>query len=189
MKEFVINIVSRYNILDNPWPDNDSWKDGSIKEFLLTVEAAGFDVSQYIEYFHIKKTNDMENKEDKKTIDVFEATQTCFEALTPEDAKKWFETHDLIERDVQDICEFLKNYQNDKGTLLELLRFIITKSGGWSYSQKRKDIILQIIGRLELDDEEMSEVHMLMYLYIGILEQQFGTLMMKTCVQSYTQDY
>ena len=47
MKEFVINIVSRYNILDNPWPDNDSWKDGSIKEFLLTVEAAGFDVSQY----------------------------------------------------------------------------------------------------------------------------------------------
>ena len=25
--------------------------------------------------------------------------------------------------------------------------------------------------------------------YIGILEQQFGTLMMKTCVQSYTQDY
>lgn len=165
MKEFVINIVSRYNILDNPWPDNDSWKDGSIKEFLLTVEAAGFDVSQYIEYFHIKKTNDMENKEDKKTIDVFEATQTCFEALTPEDAKKWFETHDLIERDVQDICEFLKNYQNDKGTLLELLRFIITKSGGWSYSQKRKDIILQIIGRLELDDEEMSEVHMLMYLY------------------------
>ena len=165
MKEFVINIVSRYNILDNPWPDNDSWKDGSIKEFLLTVEAAGFDVSQYIEYFHIKKTNDMENKEDKKTIDVFEATQTCFEALTPENAKKWFETHDLIERDVQDICEFLKNYQNDKGTLLELLRFIITKSGGWSYSQKRKDIILQIIGRLELDDEEMSEVHMLMYLY------------------------
>lgn len=165
MKEFVINIVSRYNILDNPWPDNDSWKDGSIKEFLLTVEAAGFDVSQYIEYFHIKKTNDMENKEDKKTIDVFEANQTCFEALTPEDAKKWFETYDLIERDVQDICGFLKNYQNDKGTLLELLRFIITKFGGWSYSQKRKDTILQIIGRLELDDEEMSEVHMLMYLY------------------------
>ena len=25
--------------------------------------------------------------------------------------------------------------------------------------------------------------------YIGILEQRFGTLMMKTCVQSYTQTY
>ena len=165
MNELVINIVSRFNILDSPWPDNDSWKDGSIKEFLLTVESAGFDVSQYIEYFRIKKANDMENKEDKKTVDIFEDNQTRFEALTSEDAKKWFETHDLIERDVQDICEFLKNYQNDKDTLLGLLRFIITKSGGWSYSQKRKDAVLQIIERLELDDKEMSEVHMLMYLY------------------------
>lgn len=165
MNELVINVVSRFNILDSPWPDNDSWKDGSIKEFLLTVESAGFDVSQYIEYFHIKKANDMENKEDKKTVDVLFDNQTRFEALTPEDAKKWFETHDLIERDVQNICGFLKNYQNDKDTLLGLLRFIITKSGGWSYSQKRKDTVLQIIERLDLDDKEMSEVHMLMYLY------------------------
>lgn len=165
MNELVINVVSRFNILDSPWPDNDSWKDGSIKEFLLTVESAGFDVSQYIEYFHIKKANDMENKEDKKTVDAFEDNQTRFEALTIEDAKKWFETHDLIERDVQDICRFLNNYQNDKDTLLEILRFIIIKAGGWSYSQKRKDTVLQIIERLELDDEEISEIHMLMYLY------------------------
>ena len=47
MNELVINVVSRFNILDRPWLDNDSWKDGSIKEFLLTVESAGFDVSQY----------------------------------------------------------------------------------------------------------------------------------------------
>lgn len=165
MNELVINVVSRFNILDSPWPDNDSWKDGSIKEFLLTVESAGFDVSQYIEYFHIKKANDMENKEDKKTVDVFEGNQTRFEALTTEDAKKWFETHDLIEQDVQDICRFLKNYQNDKDTLLEILRFIIIKAGGWSYSQKCKDTVLQIIERLEMDDEEISEIHMLMYLY------------------------
>ncbi len=25
--------------------------------------------------------------------------------------------------------------------------------------------------------------------YIGILERRFGTLMIKTCVQPYTQDY
>lgn len=66
MNELVVNVVSRFNILDSPWPDNDSWKDGSIKEFLLTVESAGFDVSQYIEYFHIKKVNDIENKADKR---------------------------------------------------------------------------------------------------------------------------
>ena len=165
MNELVVNIVSRFNILDSPWPDNDSWKDGSIKEFLLTVESAGFDVSQYIEYFHIKKANDIENKEDKKAVNGFEYNQTRFEALTPEEAKKWFETHDLIERDVQDICGFFKNYQNDKDTLLEILRFIIAEFGGWSYSQKRKDIITQIIDCLELDDKEMSELYMLMYLY------------------------
>lgn len=165
MNELVINIVSRFNILDRPWPDNDSWKDGSIKEFLLTVESAGFDVSQYIEYFRIKKADDTDNKDAKKTIDVFEDNQTHFEAVTPEEAKKWFETHDLIERDIQDVCGFLENYRNDKDTLLDMLRFIIINAGGWSYSQRRKDTVLQIIGRLELDDKEMSEVHMLMYLY------------------------
>ena len=46
MNELVTNIVSRFNILDTPWPDNDSWKDGNVKEFLLTVELAGYDVSQ-----------------------------------------------------------------------------------------------------------------------------------------------
>lgn len=80
MKELVVNIVSRFNILDRPWPDSDSWKDGSIKDFLLTVESAGIDVSQYIEYFHIKKVDDTDNKDAKKTVDVLEDNQTHFEA-------------------------------------------------------------------------------------------------------------
>lgn len=165
MNELVVNIVSRFNILDRPWPDSDSWKDGSIKEFLLTVESAGYDVSQYVEYFRIKKADDTDNKDTKKIVDVFENNQTHFEAVTPEDAKKWFETHDLSERHIQDVCGFLKNYQNDKDTLLDMLRIIITKVGGWKYSQSRKETVLQIIGRLGLDDKEMSEVHMLMYLH------------------------
>ena len=159
MNELVINVVSRFNILDSPWPDNNSWKDGNIKEFLLTVESSGFDVSQYIEYFHIKKANDMENKEVKKTVDVFESNQTRFEALTTEDAKKWFETHDLIERDVQDICRFLRNYQNDKESLLEIMRFIITEYGGWRYSKKRKDRdpIMQVVDTCGIDYVELYE--------------------------------
>lgn len=164
MNELVINVVSRFNILDMPWSDRDSWKNGSIKEFLLTVETAGFDISQYIEYFCIKKIDDTDNEDDKKTVDVFENNRTHFEALTPEDAKKWFETHDLIERDIQDICGFLEDYRNDKDALFDILKFIITKAGGWSYSQRHKDIVLQIIERLNLDDKEMSEIHMLMYL-------------------------
>lgn len=165
MNELVINIVSRFNILDSPWPENDSWKDGSIKEFLLTVASAGFDVSQYIEYFHIKKPNDIENNEGNKKVDVIKNNQIHFDALTLQEAKKWFETHNLSECDEEDICRFIKNYQNDRDTLLDVLRFIIAKSGGWGYSQKHKDIVLQIIKGLDLDDKEMSEVHMLLYLY------------------------
>lgn len=165
MKELVVNIVSRFNILDRSWPENDSWKEGSIKNFLLTVESAGIDVSQYIEYFHIKKVDDTDNKDAKKTVDVFEDNQTHFDALNPVEAKKWFETHELLERDIQVVSGFLKNYQKDKAILLDMLRIIITKAGGWGYSQSRKETVLQIIGRLELDDKEMSEVHMLMYLY------------------------
>lgn len=165
MNELVINIVSRFNILDSPWPENDSWKDGSIKEFLLTVASAGFDVSQYIEYFHIKKPKDIENNEGNKKVDVIKNNQIHFDALTLQEAKKWFETHNLSECDEEDICRFIKNYQNDRDTLLDVLRFIIAKSGGWGYSQKHKDIVLQIIKGLDLDDKEMSEVHMLLYLY------------------------
>ena len=165
MKELVINIVSRFNILDTPWSDNLSWKDENIKEFLLTVESAGFDVLQYIEYFGIKKADGTNNKEGKKTVDVFSDNQAHFEALTIEEAKKWFEAHDLYERDIQDICEFLKNYQNDKDTLFDMLRFIIVKAYKWNYSQKQKDIVLKIVEQLRLDDKEMSKVHMLMYLY------------------------
>ena len=42
MNELVTNVVSRFNILDRPWSENDPWKDGSMKDFLLTVETAGF---------------------------------------------------------------------------------------------------------------------------------------------------
>lgn len=164
INELVINIVSRFNVLDRPWIGGDSYKDGSIKGFLLTAESAGFDVSQYIEYFHIQRTGDTDNAEPKKKDDVFEESQPRFDASTLENAKKWFKKHDLIERDIPDICEFLKNYQNDKDTLLEMLRFIITKAGGWNYSQKSKDYILKIIEQLNLDVKEISEVHMLLYL-------------------------
>lgn len=88
--------------------------------------------------------------------------------LKPQPWKKQrngFETHDLMERDVKHICGFLKPYQNDKDIILGLLKSIIIKSNRWGYNSRQKDIILQIINQLELDDKEMSEIHMLMYLY------------------------
>lgn len=165
MNELVINMVSRFNILDNPWPDNDSWKEGSIKEFLLMVETAGYDVSQYIDYFHIKQSIDSNNNEDTNSVDLSEENQVHFEAVTIEDAKKWFETHDVYERDIHEICEFLKKYRDNKVILFELLKIIIVKACEWSYSQKRKDTVLQIAEQLELDKQEMAEVHMLLFLY------------------------
>lgn len=165
MNELVTNVVSRFNILDRPWSENDPWKDGSMKDFLLTVETAGFNVSQYIEYFHIKQADNTNEKDSKKTVDIFEENRMHFEASTLEEAKKWFETHDLMERDVKHICGFLKPYQNDKDIILGLLKSIIIKSNRWGYNSRQKDIILQIINQLELDDKEMSGIHMLMYLY------------------------
>ncbi len=88
--------------------------------------------------------------------------------LKPQPWKKQrngLKTHDLMERDVKHICGFLKPYQNDKDIILGLLKSIIIKSNRWGYNSRQKDIILQIINQLELDDKEMSEIHMLMYLY------------------------
>lgn len=165
MNELIINIVSRFNILDSSWPDGYLWKDGSIKEFLLTVESAEVDISQYMEYFHVKKADGKNTKEDKKAEEGVGDNQTSFEALTIEDAKKWFETHDLYERYIKDICVFLGKYRKDKEILFGMLRFIIAKTYRWSYSNERKDILLKIIEQLKLDNKEIAEAHMLMYLY------------------------
>lgn len=165
MNELVTNLVSRFNILDDPWPENDSWKDGSIKEFLVTVKAAGYDVLQYIEYFHLQKTEEKHGIESKNTVDGFGESEPCFVATTLEDTKKWFQTHNLKERDIPAICGYLKNYQNDKGTLLGLLKIIIAKASDWNYNLKQKEIVLKIVEQIELNDKELAEVHMMLYLY------------------------
>lgn len=165
MNELVTNVVSRFNILDRSWPENNSWKDGSIKKFLLAVESAGFNIAPYIEYFHIKKEDNTNEKGRKKPFDIFEENQIYFEATTLKEAKQWFETHDLVERDVQHICRFFKHYQNDKDIILDLLRFIIIKNNRWGDNSRQNNIILQIIDQLEMNNKELSEIHMLMYLY------------------------
>mgnify|MGYP004538197255 CR=1 FL=1 len=163
MNELVTNIVSRFNILDTTWPKNNPWKEESIKEFLLMVETTGYDVQQYIEYFHIQKTDNLDKI--KKKSDVFENNQSGFVATTINDAKEWFETHELMEQDIPTICEFLKKYQYDKETILGILKLIIYKAGGWHYSKRHNDIIIKIVESLKLNDNEKAEVYMLMYLY------------------------
>lgn len=165
-KELVVNVVSRFNILDRTWMDSDSWIESSIKEFLSTAETFGIDVSQYLDYFNTNKNNDTKNIEIKKEVEYFKDSMPCIDSLNLEGAKKWLETIVLTERYIPDICDLLKNYQGDKKVLLEMLRFIITKVvGGWNYSKERKQNVLKIIGQFELDTKEMSEIHMLLYLY------------------------
>ena len=165
MNELVANIVSRYNILEVRCSGDSSWQDESIREFLLTTEAAGYDVSQYIDYFQIQKAVSSAEKETQKTSGLFENEQSPFNASTLEKAKEWFEIHEVTAQDISAICGFLKNYQKDKKILFEILKMIIYKVGGWHYSKKRRNIILEILENLELNDDEMAEMCMLMYLY------------------------
>lgn len=164
MNELVVNIVSRFNIIDESWPDNDSWKDGSIKDFLLSVKAAGFDVSQYLEYFHIHD-GDVEptQKKEKKFVDDKEKRRR-FDASTLQDAIKWFESYDLSDQDLPDICCFLTKMQDDRNTLLEFLRIIIRKISGWNYREEKKNVVLHLMEQLNFDKEEIAEAHMLLFL-------------------------
>lgn len=165
MGELVVNVLSRFNILDNPWPENDSWKDGSIKEFLLTVEAEKYDVSQYIEYFRMRDTDNLKNVETGEVENIRKEKKKSFNVSSVEEMRKWLETHDLQEWDIPHVCEFLKNYQDDNDTLLEMMKLITIETGRWGHSHKKKEILLQIIDSFNLNDKEMSQIHMLMYLY------------------------
>lgn len=164
MNELVVNVVSRFNILDKPWPGINSWEAGSIEEFLRTVYAAGFDVKQYLDYFHFQSAETDFDPKEKNGIGIaVESKKSRFEASSLQGAIKWFEVHDLSEQDIPDICVFLNNYQDEKNILLGALKQII-KASSWNYGKEKKRLILQIAKYLNLTANEMAEVHMVLYL-------------------------
>lgn len=164
MNELVINILSRFDILDEPWIKSHSMKNESIERFISLADSVGIDVSQYIEYFNIKNTENFNEEETEKIDDIFD-NQPHFYAVTIEDAIKWFENNDLYEKDISNICVFIKNYQNDRNIFIGLLITIIAHAYKYRTTQKRKNNLLILIKQLELDNDTLAEVHMLMYIY------------------------
>lgn len=68
---------------------------------------------------------------------------------------KYYLRYDLDEQGVSIIPDLMETIEKDD----------VSVRNEWGYNSRQKDIILQIINQLELDDKEMSEIHMLMYLY------------------------
>lgn len=165
MDELVVNIVSRFNILDKPYSLNESWKNSSISDFLIIVNQAGYDVSQYIEYFHIHTSESGQDVINPDQLDsIHDTVKTYFNASTMQEAKIWLEKNEIRERDIANIGGFLKKYQDDKSSLLEILSIIIKKAGGWNYSKHRKNLLEQIINRIDLSKKDLAQIHMLVYL-------------------------
>lgn len=164
MNELVINIVSRFNILDEPWIESHSMKNESIKGFITLADSAGIDVSQYIEYFNTNNTDNLSEEETEKIDNIFD-NQPHFDAVTIEDAIKWFENNDLYEKDISNICTFIKKYQNDRNIFVGLIKNIIAQAYKFNTTQERKNNLLILIKQLELDNDTLAEVYMLMYIY------------------------
>lgn len=164
MNELVVNIVSRFNILDEPWIESHSMKNESIERFISLADSVGIDVSQYMEYFNITNTDNFTEEETEKIVDIFD-NQPHFYAVTIEDAVKWFENNDLYEKDISYISAFIKNYQNDRNIFIGLLKTLIAQDCKYNTTQERKNNLLKIIKQLELDNDTLAEVHMLMYIY------------------------
>lgn len=164
MNELVVNIVSRFNTLDGPWIESHSMKNESIERFISLADSVGIDVSQYIEYFNIKNTDNFNEEETEKIDDIFD-NQPHFYAVTIEDAVKWFENNDLYEKDISYISAFIKNYQNDRTIFIGLLKTLIAQDYKYNTTQERKNNLFRIIKQLELDNDTLAEVHMLMYIY------------------------
>lgn len=164
MNELVINIVSRFNILDKPWIESHSVKSESIKGFISLAHSVEIDVSQYIEYFNANNTDNLRGEETDKIDDIFD-NQSHFDAVTIEDAVKWFENNDLYKKEISNISAFIKKYQNDRNIFVGLIKNIIAQSYKYNTTQERKNNLLRIIKQLELDNDTLAEVHMLMYIY------------------------
>ena len=163
--ELIINVLSRFNILDDNRVRIPNWKDESIKNLLKHADASGFKIDQYRDYFGISEINEEEAEQSTKADISSKVFADIYDSTNLNELKEYIAKYDLKENDVVPICKCLKEHQDDIDSVMAILRRIITKNGGWHYSIKSRGIITQIINQLGLDKEHLAELHMLLFLH------------------------
>ena len=66
--ELIINVLSRFNILDDNRVRSSNWKDESVKNLLKHADASGFKIDQYRDYFGISEINEEEAEQSTKAV-------------------------------------------------------------------------------------------------------------------------
>ena len=163
--ELIINVLSRFNILDDNRVRVSNWKHESIKNLLKHADASGFKIDQYRDYFGISEINEEEAEQSTKADITSKVFADIFDSTNLNELKEYIAKYDLKENDVVPICKCLKEHQDDIDSVMAILRRIITKNGGWHYSIKSRGIITQIINQLGLDKEHLAELYMLLFLH------------------------
>lgn len=163
--ELIINILSRFNTLDGKRLRNSYWNDESIKALLKIAVASSFNIDEYIDYFGINEIEEGVEEQIIKSDTVEKELVTRFDTTNIHELKERLEKYDLTENDVLPICKCLGKYQDDSDCVMSILKLLISKNSGWNYSVKNRDIIIQIISQLGLDNDLLVELHMLLFLH------------------------
>jgi hypothetical protein len=140
------------------------WNDESIKALLKFAVASSFNIDEYIDYFGINEMEEGVEEQIIKSDKVEKELVTRFNTTNIHELKERIEKYNLTENDVLPICKCLRKYQDDSDCVMAILKLIISKNSGWYYSVKNRDIIIQIISQLGLDNDLLVELYMLLFL-------------------------
>lgn len=163
--ELITNILSRFNTLDGKRMRNSHWNDESIKALLKFAVTSSFNIDEYINYFGINEMEEGVEEQIIKSDKVEKELVTRFNTTNIHELKERLEKYNLTENDVLPICKCLRKYQDDSDCVMAILKLIISKNSGWYYSVKNRDIIIQIISQLGLDNDLLVELYMLLFLH------------------------
>lgn len=157
INEIVVNILSRYNILDDSTLPQDGSSDrAAIERFISIAKKTNVKLEQYESFFAIraaKKNNTPVNFRDKGCD---------FDVTSYDDAIVWFSNNDLTELNKPQIVKYLKSLENEQ-QLYDCFKTIIFRRR-WDNGKAFHDLIVGILDNLAVSDDFATKVLTLVFL-------------------------
>lgn len=157
IKEIVVNILSRYNILDDHTLSQDGSSDReAIERFISIAAKTNIDIEQYKSFFdtHASRENDNHVNIQKKG--------SVFDVIYYDDAIAWFGNNDLTEENKPQVVKYLKSLRNEQ-QLYDCFKIIILRRK-WDNGEAFHDLIVAILDTISVSENFTTRVLTLLFL-------------------------
>ncbi|MCI6746845.1 MAG: ATP-binding protein [Anaerolactibacter massiliensis] len=157
INELVVNILSRYDILDDhSLPKRGSSERESIERFVSIASKTSIDIERYEKIF-----GESISKERNCSAALW-GDNTDFAASSYEDAIEWLGNNDLTEKNTPSVLEYLKSL-NYEEQLYECFKTIIFRRR-WDDGKTFNSIVIAMLGNLDVSEKFATRIFTLLFL-------------------------